>query len=76
MADYGNSTIYVGSLVDFDLSPLPLNNVKGPVAVEYDPINKMVYWTQSDKPRIKRARLDGSLQQTLVAENLSGKLNI
>ncbi len=74
MADYNASTIYVGSLVDFELRALPLDNVHGPADVEYDPIEQMVYWTEIDQPRITRARLDGSLQETLVSENLSGKL--
>ncbi len=52
-----------------DTVPVPLKGLKNPVSVDYDPVEKMVYWNDKQtRPRatISRARLDGSHQATVV----------
>ncbi len=60
-----------------DLAPLPLDGVINPVAVDYDPVEGMVYWTDvgNPSPKISKAHLDGSGQMILVYElNVPGGL--
>ncbi|XP_038075359.1 low-density lipoprotein receptor-related protein 4-like [Patiria miniata] len=71
VADLHNGTIYAGSMGRglADIAPLPLNDVKRPVAVDYDPIDRMVYWSDLESlpfPRISRAHLNGSSQMIVV----------
>ncbi|XP_038075261.1 low-density lipoprotein receptor-related protein 6-like isoform X3 [Patiria miniata] len=71
VADLHNGTIYGGSMGRglADIAPLPLNDVKRPVAVDYDPIDRMVYWSDLaslPSPRISRAHLNGSSQMIVV----------
>ncbi|XP_022098072.1 hyalin-like isoform X2 [Acanthaster planci] len=73
IADLENGTIYRGYLSQnlADLTPLPLNGVMRPVAVDYDPVEGMVYWTDQrseSAPKICRAHLDGSNQTTVVGD--------
>ncbi len=74
IADLNNRTIYAGSMGQalVDLAPLPLSGIQRPLAVDYDPVMEMVYWTDVQgipSSRISRAHLNGSNQRTLV-ENL------
>ena len=77
IADLANNSIYAGSIGKalVDLTPLPLNGLNGPLAVDYDPVMEMVYWTEVQgvpSPKISRAHLNGSNQMTLV-ESLRGE---
>ncbi|XP_071798807.1 uncharacterized protein [Asterias amurensis] len=70
VSDLENGTIYKGSILQglADLTPLPLVGLIRPVAVDFDPVEQMVYWTDVGKPspKISRAHLDGSDQRTLI----------
>ena len=44
---------------------LPLRNIKHAIAVDFDPIDKKIYWTDDDVHVIRRAFLNGSQQRTL-----------
>ncbi|XP_071798783.1 low-density lipoprotein receptor-related protein 2-like [Asterias amurensis] len=70
VSDLDNGTIYKGSILQglADLTPLPLVGLIRPVAVDFDPVEQMVYWTDIGKPspKISRAHLDGSDQRTLI----------
>ncbi|XP_071809773.1 low-density lipoprotein receptor-like [Asterias amurensis] len=71
IADLFNNSIYAGSMGKalVDLTPLPLSGLKGPLAVDYDPVMEMVYWTEVQgvpSSKIARAHLNGSNQMTLV----------
>lgn len=39
---------------------LPLANVRNAVDIDYDPVDRHVYWTDDDRKAVLRARLDGS----------------
>ncbi|XP_038074977.1 uncharacterized protein LOC119742848 [Patiria miniata] len=71
LVDIANATIYAGSMSQrlADAEALPLSGLVSPVAVDYDPVEKMVYWTdRGSQPthKISRARLDGSNQMIVV----------
>ncbi|XP_071798769.1 low-density lipoprotein receptor-related protein 2-like isoform X2 [Asterias amurensis] len=72
VADSDNGTISKGSisLGLADLTPLPFIDVVCPTAVDFDPIEQMVYWTDTGapSPKISKARIDGSGQTPLVNE--------
>ncbi|XP_022093523.1 low-density lipoprotein receptor-related protein 4-like [Acanthaster planci] len=70
VADRVNAAIFIGDLGDFDLSPLPLGNLSAPIAVDYDPVDGMVYWTDFVDTTILRAHLDGSRREILIWSGL------
>ena len=39
---------------------IPTPDVQHAVAVDYDPVDGFIYWTDEDRSAILRARLDGS----------------
>jgi low density lipoprotein receptor-related protein 5/6 len=39
---------------------LPLTGIKHGMAVEFDPVQKYVYWSDDQLDNIKRARIDGT----------------
>ena len=39
---------------------LPIRNLQQVVVIEYDPVERFVYWTDQTLHLIKRAKLDGS----------------
>ena len=39
---------------------LPIHKLRHVIVIEYDPIEKFVYWTDQDFHHIKRAKLNGS----------------
>jgi low density lipoprotein receptor-related protein 5/6 len=41
---------------------LPLDGVKHAIAVDYDPVDGFVYWSDDEVRGIRRAKLDGSQQ--------------
>ena len=77
--DIKNETISVGSMNKelADAVPIPLKGLVNPVAVDFDPVEKMVYWDDiRTKPSatISQARLDGS-HQAIVVDGLNCELN-
>ena len=44
-------------------SVLPLKDVRSAVAVDWDPVERFIYWTDVMADTINRARIDGSDQQ-------------
>jgi len=45
---------------DFTDVVINVHNVSHAIAIDYDPIDKFVYWTDDEKMLIQRAKLDGS----------------
>ncbi|KAL9988032.1 hypothetical protein ACROYT_G002429, partial [Oculina patagonica] len=45
---------------------LPLSSVRRPVGVDFDPVEGYVYWSDSYRDEIFRARLNGSSQEQIV----------
>ena len=58
---------------NFKPEALRLNGVKNPIGVSFDPVERMVYWTDVEKREVNRASLDGSRQDTIAIENIGRK---
>lgn len=46
--------------LDFTTVVLNIHGVRNSVAVDYDPVDRMVYWTDDNVRAVRRARLDGT----------------
>ncbi|XP_060033222.1 low-density lipoprotein receptor-related protein 5 isoform X2 [Erinaceus europaeus] len=53
--------------VDFTDIVLPVADIRHAIALDYDPLEGHVYWTDDEVRAIRRAALDGSGAQTLVS---------
>ncbi|XP_063053042.1 low-density lipoprotein receptor-related protein 5 isoform X2 [Engraulis encrasicolus] len=53
-------------LPDFTDIVLQVSDIRHAIAIDYDPVDGYVYWTDDDVKAIRRARIDGSEAQTLV----------
>ncbi|PNF27659.1 hypothetical protein B7P43_G15338 [Cryptotermes secundus] len=51
---------------DYTNFVLPLSGIKHAIAVDYDPVDGYLYWTDDEARALQRARLDGSRQENLV----------
>lgn len=51
---------------DYSSITLPLKGLKHAIAIDFDPVEKFLYWTDDEARGIRRARLDGSGQQDVV----------
>lgn len=45
---------------------LPLNEIKHAIAIDYDPVEDQVYWTDDEVRAIKRAYLDGTGEEVVI----------
>ena len=45
---------------DFTEVVVPVSGMKHAVAVDFDPLDKMLYWSDDEKLEIKRSKLDGT----------------
>jgi len=52
---------------DFTDVVLDIRNVRHAIAVDYDPIDRHVYWTDDEMRSIRRAFLDGTGPTTLLS---------
>ena len=50
---------------------LKLSQVKHAIAIDFDPVDKQVYWTDDEVQAIWRANLDGSGNEVTLLEKLS-----
>ena len=46
--------------LDYTTVVLNIHGVRNAVAVDYDPVERMVYWTDDKVRAVRRARLDGT----------------
>nr|XP_026694188.1 low-density lipoprotein receptor-related protein 6 isoform X2 [Ciona intestinalis] len=49
---------------------LPVKTVLNAVTVDYDPVDKFVYWTDEDRKAILRCHLNGTGSEAIITENL------
>ena len=75
VADISLGGIYMASTRDLNFTRLPLENVTSPVAVDYDPVAQIVFWTDVGRNTINAARVDGTNQRVL-ANGLSGTSSV
>ncbi|XP_034272652.1 low-density lipoprotein receptor-related protein 5 [Pantherophis guttatus] len=56
---------------DFTDVILQIDNIRHAIAIDYDPVEGYIYWTDDDVRAIRRAFLDGSGAQTLVTTEIN-----
>uniref|UniRef100_A0A7M4FXE4 Low-density lipoprotein receptor-related protein n=2 Tax=Crocodylus porosus TaxID=8502 RepID=A0A7M4FXE4_CROPO len=56
---------------DFTDIILQIDNIRHAIAIDYDPVEGYIYWTDDDVRAIRRAYLDGSGAQTLVTTEIN-----
>lgn len=58
-------------LPDFTDIVLQVSDIRHAIAIDYDPVEGYVYWTDDEVRAIRRARIDGSDAQTLVTNEIN-----
>lgn len=53
-------SLQVMSLSSFEYHTIPVQGIKHSIAVDFDPIEKQIYWSDNEQSAISRAYLDGS----------------
>lgn len=56
---------------DYTNFVLPLTGIKYAIAIDFDPVDEMIYWTDEKVCAIRRAFLDGSGQEDVVSTEVS-----
>ncbi|XP_033324031.1 low-density lipoprotein receptor-related protein 6 [Megalopta genalis] len=51
---------------DYTNFVLPLTGIKHAIAIDFDPVQEMLYWTDEEACAIRRASLDGSNQENII----------
>ncbi|XP_072048536.1 low-density lipoprotein receptor-related protein 5-like [Amphiura filiformis] len=70
VADLANHTIWTGSVVHdapLELTEIPTIDFFRPTAVDYDPVDRKLYWTDITRGTINRANLDGTNEEVLFS---------
>ncbi|XP_022106372.1 low-density lipoprotein receptor-related protein 6-like [Acanthaster planci] len=49
---------------------VPLEDIQHAVAIDYDPVEGFIYWTDNDVKAIRRAKLDGSASEYIVTSDI------
>uniref|UniRef100_A0AAY4BQ39 EGF-like domain-containing protein n=1 Tax=Denticeps clupeoides TaxID=299321 RepID=A0AAY4BQ39_9TELE len=58
-------------LPDFTDIVLQVTDIRHAIAIDYDPVEGYVYWTDDEVKAIRRARIDGSEAQTLITTEIN-----
>ncbi|XP_072018612.1 uncharacterized protein [Amphiura filiformis] len=66
VTDIDNATIFTGPTDTLQFQRIPLQNVKRPVAIDYDPVEQRIYWTDETDININRAFINGTGQEVVV----------
>ncbi|XP_018572633.1 low-density lipoprotein receptor-related protein 6 isoform X2 [Anoplophora glabripennis] len=61
--------IYLDS-PDYSYRVLPLSDVKYSIAVDFDPVENFIYWSDDEVKKIQRARLNGSDQRDVISTEI------
>ncbi|XP_063968254.1 low-density lipoprotein receptor-related protein 2-like isoform X2 [Lytechinus pictus] len=68
VSDLDTSAIFMATTTNLSFTKLPLTDLQTPTAVDYDPVDSMIYWADSRDGSISSAYLDGTNQQKIVTE--------
>lgn len=56
--------------LDFTNFKIPLHGLKRAMNIDYDPVEKYIYWTDDELKNIQRSKLDGSKQENIVSSDM------
>ena len=62
--------IWAGPIDSLEFAAVPVQNLRRPVAIDFDPVEQRVYWSDVVAQTISRAFLNGSNQE-VIASSLS-----
>lgn len=54
------------SLSSFEYHSVPVQGIKSAIAVDFDPVEKQIYWTDNEQQFISRSYLDGTGLENLI----------
>lgn len=54
------------SLSSFEYHSVPVQGIKSAIAVDFDPVEKQIYWTDNEQQFISRSYLDGTGTATCI----------
>ncbi|XP_030852228.1 adhesion G-protein coupled receptor G4 isoform X2 [Strongylocentrotus purpuratus] len=66
VTDLDEGAIFMATTTNLTFTKLPLTGLQTPVAVDYDPVDGIVYWTDSSNRSINSARINGTNQKTVI----------
>ena len=69
VADLYQAIVTVAPLRTLNFQTIPLEGLQRPVAVDYDPVSQMVYWTDVGSKSISRCYLNGTGQTSIIHLN-------
>ncbi|XP_006813888.1 low-density lipoprotein receptor-related protein 5-like [Saccoglossus kowalevskii] len=52
--------------------PLPLSDINNPIAVDYDPVENKLYWTDYGLNTVNRANMDGTEREIIASMDIEG----
>lgn len=55
---------------DYTNFVLPLSGIKHAIAIDFDPVDQMLYWSDEEAYAIRRAYLDGSGQENVITTEI------
>ncbi|KAL9955607.1 hypothetical protein ACROYT_G036952 [Oculina patagonica] len=67
MEDLGRISLDTPNLTDV---VVPVSGIKHAVAIDFDPVDKFVYWSDDVKREIKRCRMNGSDDEVIVSSQV------
>jgi len=56
---------------DYTNFVLPLAGIKHAIAIDFDPVEELLYWTDEQSTAIRRAPLDGLSQQNVISTEVA-----
>ena len=66
VTDLYQAIVTVAPLGTLNFQTIPLEGILTPVAVDYDPVSQMVYWTDVGSKSVSRCYLNGTGQETVL----------
>ncbi|CAG9761873.1 unnamed protein product [Ceutorhynchus assimilis] len=61
--------IYLDS-PDYSYKVIPLSDIKYSIAVDFDPVDHYIYWSDDEVKKIQKARLNGTSQQDVIVTEI------
>ena len=75
VADSGTDALFQVDLLKGTAWKIPVSRQKAPTALDYDPVELKIYWTDVRDKVIKRSNLDGTNEQVIKSLHRRKYLN-
>ncbi len=71
VTDLVEAKIWSGTVNPLSLVEVPQLTVSEPTAIDYDPVDERIYWTDRELHTINRAYMNGSSQEVVIELSIS-----